>query len=107
MLLLDHCENVASGEEQVLLAVVLHLGAAVLAVDDDVTDLDINGNTKNVVLVHAARANGQNLALLGLLLGGVRDDQARSSGLLGFEGLNQDAVFEWLDGDRHVCRPFE
>ena len=40
--------------------------------------------------------------LLGLLLGGVRDDQAGGRGLLGFERADDNAVFEWLDADRHV-----
>ena len=41
MLLLDDGEHVAGGEDEVLLAVVLDLGAAVLAVDDVVADLDV------------------------------------------------------------------
>ena len=48
------------------------------------------------VLGALARAHGQDLALLGLLLGGVRDDQAAGGGLLGFAGLDDDAVFERL-----------
>jgi Ribosomal protein L5 len=47
------------------------------------------------------RADGQDLALLGLLLGGVRDDQARGGGLLRVERLDHDAVLEGLDVDRH------
>ena len=101
-LLLDDREDVASGEEQVLLTVVLHLGAAVLAVDDDVADRDVEGDALVAILIETAGSDGQDLALLGLLLGGVGDDEARSSGLLGVEGLDQDAVLERLDGDRHV-----
>ena len=44
----------------------------------------------------AAGADGQDLALLGLLLGGVGDDQAAGRGLLGLVGPDDDAVFEGL-----------
>ena len=39
--------------------------------------------------------------LLGLLFGGVGDHETRSSGLLGFDLTNDDAIFERLDADRH------
>ena len=93
-------EHVAGGEDEVLLAGVLHLGAAVLAVDDLVADGDVERDAVAVV-VDATRADRQDLALLGLLLGGVRDDQAGGRGLLGVEGLDDDAVLEGLDVDRH------
>src|SRR6478735_592031 len=93
-------EDVARGEDEVLLAGVLDLGAAVLAVDDLVADADVERNAVAVV-VDATRTDAQDLALLGLLLGGVRDDQAGSRGLLGLEGLDDDAVLEGLDVDRH------
>src|SRR5690349_22561577 len=96
-LLLDDREHVASREDEVLLAVVLHLGAAVLAVQHDVAGLDVERQT--LAVLEAARAHGQDDALLGLLLGGVRDDQARGGGLLGVERLDHDAVLERLDGN--------
>ena len=49
--------------------------------------------------LEAARAHGEDVALLGLLLGGVRDDQAGGRGLLGLERLDHDAVLERLDGN--------
>ena len=100
-LLLDDGEHVACGQQEVLLAVVLHLGAAVLAVDHDVADLDVERDALLAILVEATGTDGQDLALLGLLLGRVRDNEAGSSGLLGVEGLDQNAVLERLDGDRH------
>src|SRR3954469_13573963 len=100
MSLLDDREDVARGEDELLLARVLDLGAAVLAVDDLVADVDVERDAVAVV-VDAARADRQDLALLGLLLGGVRDDQAGSRGLLGVEGLDDDPVLERLDVDRH------
>src|SRR5699024_2851780 len=56
-------------------------------------------------------AHGQDLALLGLLLGGVRDDQPGGGRLLGFQGLDHDAVLERLQhglgGGRHcLTSPF-
>src|SRR5674476_1231783 len=91
----DDREDVTSGQDEVLIAVVLDLGAAVLAVDDLVADGNVERNAVAVV-VDAAGTDRQDLALLGLLLGGVRDHEARGSGLLGLAGLDDDAVFEGL-----------
>src|SRR6185369_16467916 len=66
----DDGEHVARGEDEVLLAGVLDLGAAVLAVDDLVADVHVERHTVAVV-VDATRADAQDLALLGLLLRGV------------------------------------
>src|SRR3954451_19908159 len=96
----DDGENVARGEDEVLLAAVLDLGAAVLAVDHLVADGDVEGDPVAVV-VDATRTHAEDLALLGLLLRGVRDDQAGSRGLLGLDGLDDDPVLERLDVDRH------
>ena len=52
------------------------LGAAVLAVDDGVADLDVERDELAGRLGAAAGADGEDLALLGLLLGGVGDDEA-------------------------------
>src|SRR5215213_8790710 len=99
-LLADLREDVARGEDEVLLAVVLDLGAAVLAVDDLVADGDVERHAVAVV-VDAAGADREDLALLGLLLRGVRDDQAGGRGLLGLHGLDHNAVLERRDVDRH------
>ena len=72
------------------------LGAAVLAVDDGVADLDVERDDLAGLLGAAAGADGEDLALLGLLLGGVGDDQAAGGGLLGLAGLDDDAVLEGL-----------
>src|SRR5665811_1260459 len=99
----DDREDGASGQDEVLLAVVLDLGAAVLAVDDLVADGKVERNAVAVV-VDAAGTDRQDFALLGLLLGGVRDHETRGRGLLGLAGLDDDAVFERFDGNRH-CGP--
>ena len=44
----------------------------------------------------AARARGQDFTLLGLLLGGVGDDEAAHGGLLGLPGADDDPVLERL-----------
>ena len=43
-----------------------------------------------------AGADGQDFALLGLLFGGVGDDQAGSGGLLGFAGADDDTVVKGM-----------
>src|SRR5262245_2361471 len=109
-LLLDNREHVAGGEHQVLLARVLDLGAAVLAVQHDVADLDVDGDA-GALVVETARADRQDLALLGLLLGGVRDNEPGRGDLLGLQRLDHDAVLERLEnnlgGGRHdLTSPF-
>src|SRR5699024_9017347 len=96
----DDGEDVAGAEDEELLVAVLQLGAAVLGEDDLVADLDVHGDALALV-VEAAGADGDDLALLGLLLRGVRDDQAGGRGLLGLERLDDDTILEGLDGDRH------
>src|SRR5690606_4919510 len=95
-LLLDDGENVAGREHEVLFAGVLDLGAAVLGVDDHVADVDVDGDPVALV-VEGARTDGQDGALLGLLLGGVGDDDAGGSGGLGLVGLDDDAVAQRPD----------
>src|SRR4029453_1696158 len=82
-----------------LVAGELALGAAVLGVDDLVTDLDVEGHA--VAVLEASGTDGQDLALLGLLLGGVGDDQARGGHLLALARLDDDAVLQRLQADAH------
>jgi hypothetical protein len=96
-LLADDGQHVARRQDQVLLAGVLDLGAAVLAVDDDVTFLDVQRNPLVAILVPPAGADGDDGAFLRLLLGRVRNDQTGSGRGLGLVGLNEDLVLEWLD----------
>ena len=64
--------------------------------NDGVADLDVDGEELARLLRPPARAHGQDLALLGLLLGGVGDDQTAGRGLLALTGLDDDAVVEGL-----------
>src|SRR6202022_773955 len=84
-------------QDQILLAVVLDLGAAVLAVDDDVTLRHVQRNPLVAVLVPPAGADCDHGAFLRLLLGGVGNDQTGRGRGLGLVGLYEDLVLEWLD----------
>src|SRR6266516_2953202 len=97
-LLFDDREDVACGQHEVLLAGVLDLGAAVLAVEHDVADRNVERDAVAVV-VEAAGADGDDGALLWLLLRGIRNDDARGSRRLGFVRLDHEAVLERFDAD--------
>ena len=94
MFLGDLGEHVAAGEDEQVLAVDGDLGAAVLRVDDGVADRHVERDELAGVLGATARADGQDLALLGLLLGGVGDDEAGGRGLLRLARADDDAVVE-------------
>src|SRR5215469_3221450 len=104
-LLLDNGEHVTGGEHEVLLACELHFGAAELAVQHHIANTDVHGNALGASVVVSAWADGDDLALLRLLFGGVRDDKAGGHGLLCIERAHNDPVFERLDnnlgGGRH------
>src|SRR5205814_8643421 len=106
VLLLHLREHVARGENEILLAVDLDLGAAVLGVDDLVADCDVHGDA--LALFEPPGAHGNDLTLLRLLLGGVRDDDpARCLLLCFFERPDDDPVLERLQAERlrHRCTP--
>src|SRR5690625_1621780 len=75
---LNDGEHVARREDEQVVAVVRHLGAAVLRVEHDVADRDVERNALLPVFVVPTRADGHDGALLGLLLRGVRNDEPRS-----------------------------
>lgn len=79
-------QDVTSGDDKVILALVVHLGAAVLGVQHLVADLDIHRDALALV-VTTARANGQDFTLLRLLLGIVRNVQTGSGLGLGLACL--------------------
>jgi hypothetical protein len=72
-LLLDDAEHVLFAEDEVVLALDLHLGPGVLAEEDGVAGLDVE-RADLAVLEDLAVADGDDLALERLLLGGVGDD---------------------------------
>src|SRR6266566_2534353 len=71
LLLLHDSEDVPGGQDEVLVTLHLDLGAPVLGVDDLVPDLHVEGDP--LAVLEPARAHRDDLALLRLLLRGVRD----------------------------------
>src|SRR5215213_8231017 len=91
--LVEHAHDVAFLHDQELVAVELDLGAGPLAEQHPVADLD--AHRRQLALVAAgARADGQDLALHRLLLGGVGDDQPALGLLLFLDALDDDAVVQ-------------
>src|SRR5437879_1667003 len=72
-LLLEHREDVFLADDQVLLAIELDFRAGVLAEQDPVPLLHVEGGD-DALLVHLAAADGDHAALHRLLLGRVGDD---------------------------------
>src|SRR5262245_49767471 len=91
--LLDDREHVLFAQDQVLLVVDLHLGAGVLAEEDLVAGLDVERNLL-AVLSDLAVAHRDDLALLGLLLGGVGDDDAALFHLLLLHALDENPIVQ-------------
>src|SRR6266542_1379021 len=91
--LLDDREHVLFLHDQVLLLVHLDLGARILAEEDAVVGLHVQRDFL-AVLVHLPVAHGDDLALLGLLLRGVGNDDAALLGVLLFLALDKDPVMQ-------------
>src|SRR5688572_25588010 len=91
--LVEDAENVLLAEDQVLFAVDLHLAARVLAEQDAVAGLDVERELLALV-GHLAAAHGDDLGLLGLLLGGIGDDDAAVLLVRLLEALDENAVVE-------------
>src|SRR5882724_9439628 len=91
--LLDDREHVLFLHDQVLLLVHLDLGARVLAEEDAVVGLHVQRDFL-AVLVHLPVAHRDDLALLGLLLRGVGNDDAALLGVLLFLALDKDPVMQ-------------
>src|SRR5206468_10977726 len=93
-------------QDQVLVPIDLDLGAAVFRVDDRVADLDVERDAPGALVVPPAGARGHDGALLGLLLGRVRDHEARAGRLFALTGLDDDPVLERLELEvRHLRLP--
>ena len=91
-------EDFVLAHDQVLLAVDLDLLAGVLAEEDRVACLDVERRDL-AVLLDLALADGDDLALLRLLLGGVGDDDPADLLLAFFDALHDDAVVQGTDLD--------
>src|SRR6185437_16964225 len=99
---LDRCavaddlrEHVRLAQDEDIVDPDLDLGAAVLAEDDLVAFLEIDGDVL-AVLVAGARADCEDLAALRLLLRGVRQDDAADRRLLLLEDLDDQPIAKRL-----------
>src|SRR5215210_1780383 len=92
----DDREDVLLADDQEILVIELELGARVLPVEDLLPDLDVHRGPL-ALGVEGAGADREDLALLGLLLGGVRQHDAALGHLLARRRLDDDAVAEGLE----------
>src|SRR5260370_23449951 len=83
---LEHAHDVAFLHDQVIDAVDLDLGAGPLAEQHAVAGMYVDRD-ELAALVTAAGADGHDLALRRLLLGGIRNDDAAGGALLGIDSL--------------------
>jgi hypothetical protein len=87
----QHAHDVTFFHDQVLDAVDLDFGAWPFAEQHAVASLQIDRN-KLTGLVAPSRSNRDDLALLRLLLGCIRDDDASGGLLLGFDALDDHPI---------------
>src|SRR5262249_18047845 len=92
--LFDDAHDVALLHDQELFAVDLDLGARPFAEQHPVADLDVDRD-QLAGFVAAAGANRNDLALGGLFLGGVGNDDA--AGGFGINALDDDAIVKWTE----------
>src|ERR1700676_317669 len=88
---LDDGQHLVLAHDQVLLAIELDLLARVLAEEDQIARFDIEGHALALV-VPLAVAGRNDPALLGLLLGRVRDDDPADLLAPPFKALNDDPI---------------
>src|SRR5690348_2753373 len=91
--LFENSEDVVLAHDQILLVVDLHLGAGILPEQDLVAGLHIERDLLTLV-GDLAIADGDHLALLGLLLGRVRDNDPALLDLSLLEPLHQNPVVQ-------------
>src|SRR6266849_651909 len=87
----DDAHDVALLHDQEILTVDLDLGAGPLAEQHAVADLEVDRD-QLAGLIAAAGADCQDLALRGLFLGGVGNDDAAGGLFLGIDALDDNAV---------------
>src|SRR5215210_467433 len=102
---LDLGEDVRLAEDEEVLAVERDLGAAVLAVEDLVALGDVERDALLPVVVETTVADGDDLALLRLLLGGIGKDDATCGGGLLLDRPHDQPIAQGLQ--LHVEPPSE
>jgi hypothetical protein len=80
----------------VFVTIDLDFLAGILSEQDRVASLDVKGDARSVVF-DLAVAGRDDFALLGLLFGGIRDDDAADLLLAFLDPLDDDAVVQWSD----------
>src|SRR4029079_7297438 len=91
--LFNDAHDVGLLHDQEILAVDLDLGARPLAEQHAVADLEVDRD-QLAGLVAPAGADGDDLALRGLLLGGVGNDDAALGFFVGFNALDDHAIVQ-------------
>src|SRR5262245_3551462 len=102
----DHREHVLLAHDQVVLAggvLLLDLVPGPAGEQDGVADLDLHRGA-GAVLLDLAGADRGHLALLGLFLGRVGQENPAGGLLFGLQALNEDAVIEGLEFHRDRLR---
>src|SRR5262249_14110120 len=98
-LALDDAHDVAFLHDDQLFAVELDLGAGPLAEQHPVAGLDVE-RMERAILAARAGTHGDHLTLLGLLLGGVWDDDPAGSLCLLLETADHHAVMQGTEMHR-------
>src|SRR5207249_2746423 len=93
----DETEDVFLTQDEKLLVVELEFRAGVLLEQDAVALFEVHRDALAGVGVAIAGSDGKDAALLGLLLGGVRQDDPTLGDLLALEGLDHDTGSERLE----------
>ena len=101
----QHGQDFVLAQDQDVLAVDLDVGPGVLSEQDLVADLDVEGDL-GAVLEDLAVADGEDLALLRLLLGRVGDDDPALGRLLLLDAADQQTVVK-RTYFRHVLSPLD
>src|SRR5260370_21254055 len=90
----EHAHDVGFLHDQKFLTVEFDLGARPLAEQHTVADLEVDRD-QLAGFVSAARTDRRDLALRGLLLGAIRNDDAALGLLLGVDTFDHDTVMQW------------
>src|SRR3954468_9091425 len=93
---LDHAQQVGFLHDQIVFIIDPDLGARPLAEQHPVTRPDIEP-LEFAALVPGTRTDGDDLALLRLLLGGVRNDDATGGPGFLLNAADHDAIMEWTE----------
>src|SRR5271168_3543393 len=102
LFLLEDAEYFFLTHNEEFLAIDLDLGSRVLAEQDAVAGLYIQGEHLTLV-VRLAFTDGDNLTLLWLFLGGVRDDDAAPNRFALFHAPYKNAVVKWREAGSYGC----